>query len=308
MRLATTTGDLAPYFSDRSAAAPIRAMKATGFTHLDLSLYHIIYPGSPWLAAGDGWKKEIELAAQIAAEEGLDFVQSHAPDGQHFGDNEERDALILATRRSLEACAMLGIPHTVVHGQGVPGGTPTDFLRENIAFCRLFAEDAEKLGVDLLIENSASAWNPEYYLRTGREMRKFVETAGIPALHLCWDIGHANVQGRSQYEDILAMGNELRALHVQDNYGGEDSHIMPLSGTTNFDRVLSGLQQIGYQGDFTFESGNTLRRQNTWPNYRRDVREGDLLADPPLYLQQKQLAVMYEVGRWMLTAYGIPVE
>ena len=308
MRLATTTGDLAPYFAEKSVAAPIRAMKATGFKHLDLSMYEIIYPGSPGLAPGDSWKHEIEAAAQIAAEEGFDFVQAHSPDGQHFVDGEARDALLLATRRSIEACAMLGIPHTVIHAQSVPGGTPREFLRENIAFCRIFAPDAEKHGVDLLIENSASAWNPEYYLRTGREMREFVEAAGMPRLHLCWDIGHANVQGQNQYDDILAMGGELRALHVQDNYGNEDSHVMPMAGTTNFDRVMRGLVQIGYQGDFTFEGSNTLRRQNAWPNYRRNVMDGDRLADPPLSIQQKQLAVMYEIGRWMLTTYGIPVE
>ena len=308
MRLATTTGDLAPYYYDKSVAAPVRGMKATGFTHLDLSLYEVIYPGSPWISPGDGWKREIEQAAEFAAADGLDFVQAHSPDGPHFTEGEGRDALLLATRRSLEACAMLGIPHTVVHAQEVPGGTPTDFLRKNIAFYQLFAEDAEKYGVDMLTENSAVSWNPEYYLRTGREMREFVELAAIPRLHLCWDIGHGNAQGRNQYDDILAMGDELRALHVQDNYGHDDSHVMPMVGTTNFDSVLRGLTEIGYRGDFTFEGSNTLRRRAAWPNYRRDVREDDRLADPPLYLQQKQLAVMYEVGKWMLTTYGIPAE
>ena len=308
MKLVSTTGDLAPYYEDRSVAAPVAGMRETGFRHLDLSMYDVIYEGSPWIAPGDGWKKEIEDAARIAADEGLDFRQAHSPDGEHFRPGEARDALIRATKRSIEACAMLGIPHTVVHACEVRGGTPTDFLRENIAFYRIFEEEAEKFGVDLLIENSAVAWNPEYYLRTGKEMREFIQTADIPRLHICWDVGHGNVQGRNQYDDILAMGSELRALHVQDNYGNEDSHVMPLVGTTNFDNVLRGLIDSGYRGDFTFEGGNTLRRSGVWPNYRRDVKEGDRLANPPLYLQQKQIAVMYEIGRWMLESYGIPVE
>ena len=308
MRLVTTTADLAPYYKNRSVAAPVADIGKAGFRHVDLSMYHVIYSGSPWLAPGDGWKREIKDAAAAAEQNGLDFCQAHSPDGEHFAKGEARDALELTTLRSIEACSMLGIPHTVVHAAHIPGATPQEFLRENIAFFRRFEEAAERFGVDLLIENSASAWNPEYYLRTGREMLEFVRLAGIERLHICWDIGHANVQGRNQYDDITAMGKELRALHVQDNYGDADSHVMPLVGTTNFDQVLRGLTDAGYKGDFTFEGGCTLRRRADWPHYRRDLTDLDRLADPPLAIQIKQIGVMYEIGKWMLESYGIPVE
>lgn len=139
-------------------------------------------------------------------------------------------------------------------------------------------------------------------------MREFVEAADMSRLHICWDIGHANVQGQNQYDDILAMGDELRALHVQDNDGSSDAHRMPLSGMTNFDRVIRGLLKIGYTGDFTLEAGCTLRRAGSWPHYRRDIGDGDILANPPLNIQQKQQAVLYEIGKWMLESYGIAVE
>ena len=305
MKLVSTTGDLAPYYTDRSVAAPVRGMAATGFRHLDLSMYNVIYKGSPWIAPGDGWKREIEDASAAALAEGLDFRQAHSPDGEHFAPGEQRDALLLATHRSIEACAMLGIPHTVIHAQAVEGGTPAEFVAQNIAFFKQFADDAEKFGVDLLVENSADAWNPEYYLRTGRELAEFVRAAGIPRLHICWDTGHGNVQGRDQYSDILEMGAELRAIHAQDNYGTHDSHLMPMCGTVNFDSVLRGLIDAGYRGAFTFEGGHTLRRRSNWPHYRRDVKPEDRLADPPLHLQQQQVAVMYGVGRWMLESYGL---
>ncbi len=308
MRLATTTGDLAPYYEDRSVAAPVAGMKATGFRHLDLSMYDIIYPGSPWLAPGDGWKREIDDAAEKALADGLDFCQAHSPDGEHFDEGEKRDALILATKRSIEACRMLGIPHTVIHAQEVRDGTPKEFTDRNIEFYKLFADDAERWGVDILIENSASAWNPEYYLRTGKEMREFLSLAGIPRMGVCWDVGHGNVQGRGQYDDIIEMGAALRALHVQDNCGKEDSHLTPMAGTTNFDDVMRALIDSGYEGDFTFEGSNTLRRRSSWPHYRRNVKDSDRLADPPLYIQQKQINVMYEIGRWMLWEYGVTVE
>ena len=308
MRLVSTTGDLASYYDDKSIAAPVAGMKETGFTHLDLSFYRVIYKGSPWISPGDGWKREVEDALTAAGSFGADFCQAHSPDGEHFKPGEERDALLLATRRSIQACAMVGVPHTVVHAGALPGATPTEFIKENIAFFKQFEEDAERWGVDLLVENSAMAWNPEYYLRTGKELREFVQLADMPRLHICWDVGHGNVQGCGQTQDIIDMGPELHALHVQDNYGDRDSHVMPLVGTTNFDNVLRGLIEIGYAGDFTFEAGCTLRRSGSWPHYRRDVTPQDLLAEPPRFLQQKQLSVMYELGKWMLGRYGITAE
>lgn len=308
MKLVTTTGDLAAYYPDKSVAAPLAGMKETGFRHLDLSMYNIIYKGSPWIAPGDGWKKEIDDCRIIASENGFDFCQAHSPDGEHFIEGEERNILILAIKCSIEACSMLGIPHTVVHPQAVIGGTPYEFLQKNIEFLRIFEEDLERYNVNLLIENSASQWNPHYYLRTGKEMREFIELAQIPRLHICWDIGHANVQGQNQYDDILAMDDELHAIHVHDNYGNADSHVMPLVGTTNFDKVIKGLLKIGYAGDFTFECSSTIRQAKTWPHYRKDVSKEDVLSDPPLYIQQKQQAVVYEIGKWMLQSYNIPVE
>ena len=93
MKLVTTTADLAPYYTNRSVAAPVAGMKATGFRHLDLSMYNVIYAGSPWISPGDGWKAEIKAAGEAAANGGMDFCQAHSPDGEHFAPGEKRDAL-----------------------------------------------------------------------------------------------------------------------------------------------------------------------------------------------------------------------
>ena len=307
MKLVTTTADLAQYFENRSIASPIAAMNETGFKHLDMSFYSVIYKGSPWILPGDSWKKEVEDSLILADKYGFDFCQAHSPDGEHFKEGEARDALILATKRSIEACAMLGIPHTVIHAAGC-GPDKAEFDRKNIEFYRLFEEDAEKHNVDLLTENSAEAWNPEYFLRTGKEIRDFVEHAGIPRLHINWDTGHGNVQGVNQYDDIMAMGKELRALHIQDNDGKVDAHLMPLMGTVNFDDVIRGLIDAGFSGDFTFEGSNALRCAGTWPWYRKNVKPEDRLSSPSLALCIKQIALMRDVGVWMLEKYGIQSE
>lgn len=308
MRLVETTASLSKYYHDKSIASPLEGLSKTPFKHVDMSMYNIIYKDSPWISKGDLWKKEVESCHIVSDKFGLDFCQAHSPDGNHFIDSEDRDNLILATKRSIEACAMLEIPHTVLHAQGVAGATPTDFIKKNIEFLKIFEEDAERFNVDLLIENSASLWNPDYYIRTGKEMREFVEMAKMPRLHICWDIGHGNVQGCNQFDDFVSMGEELHAIHVHDNYGNADAHVMPLVGTTNFDNVIRGLLKIGYKGDFTFEAGCTLRNSKSWPILRRNVTDKDILANPPIDIQIKQLSLNYEIGKWMLESYNINVE
>ena len=307
MKLVTSTGDIRHWYADRSVAATLEGMVPTGFRHYDMSFYGVIYKDSPWITPGDGWKREIEDALEKAAKLGFDFCQAHSPDGVHFTEGEDRDALITATKRTIEACAMLGVPHTVIHAAGC-GPDKALFMKKNIEFYKMFEEDAEKFGVDMLTENTAALWNPEYFLFTGEDMRAFVEAAGIPRLHINWDTGHGNVQGCGQYEDILAMGDELHALHIQDNYGNGDSHVMPLVGTTNFDDVIRGLLDIGYKGDFTFEANCTIRRANNWPNFRRNVKPEDRLSNAPLEIQIRQEALMHDLGVWMLESYGIPIE
>ena len=307
MKLVTTTNVLAPYVCGRSVAEPLSLLAQTPFRHVDLSFYSIIYPGSPWLAPGDGWKKEIEDCAEAAVRYGFDFRQAHSPDGEHFAPGEKRDALLLATSRTLEACRMLSIPHTVIHA----ASTPPDFDRfvpDNVAFYRLFADESEKYGVDMLTENTGSLWNPEYRLFTGAQMADFVRAAGIPRLHVCWDTGHANSEGRNQYEDVLALGPELRALHVQDNMGAADLHLTPGMGTVNFDRLLEGLRAIGYTGDFTLEDGSTLRRTDLWPAYRQFNKDGDKLGKMPPAIAVKAASLSYDIARFMVESYGYTAE
>ena len=309
MKLATTTADFRGYRNNRSDEQ-IKLFEPTGFKYLDYSFYRIIYPGSPYLAAGDGWKREIETARETANQLNIGFVQAHAPDGDHFNAGEARDALILATKRSIEACAMLGIPGTVVHAaqHPDPNASPTAFIDVNMKFYQEFYDTAEQFGVKIFIENSCEQNNPRYYLRTGREMKEFLAIANHPLMHACWDTGHAHMRNTDQYQSIIDLGDDLQALHIQDNYGDRDSHVMPFMGSCNFDQVLQGLVDIQYQGAFTLESENGIRFRNDWPHTRNPFvyqeRTVETLLDPPEAIKQLYVHLMFQVGKHMLKQYG----
>ena len=162
----------------------------------------------------------------------------------------------------------------------------------------------EANNVNVLHENTTSANMPWYFPKTGADMREFSEYVDHPRFHSCWDTGHANIEG-PQYQQILDLGDDLYALHINDTRGNQDEHIIPFFGTMNMDEILHALQDINYQGTFTLESGSTLRPQKYWLGNRHSFDADKRLAEPPLHLQQELERFMYHVGQYILNTYGI---
>ena len=309
MKLATTTGDFGRFYPDNESK--IRALYRAGFRHIDLSLYHDADPGSVFMK--DGWETEVDRLRRVADELGMDFVQSHAPGGNPLEAGPRRDLLLDATRRSIEICAMLGIPNTVVHLGWADDLRYADkaaeeaYFARNMEFIGQLIPTMEKTGVMVLVENTTHAnMGERWYLYTGQEMKDFLAYAGHPLLGACWDTGHANVEGH-QYSDLNALGKDLRAIHFNDNHGKSDEHVMPWAGTMCVDEILCGLRDIGYGGVFTFESDSTARPANFWLGNRRRWQE-ERIAEPPLALQEALERALYVCGEAILTAYGYEVE
>lgn len=309
MKLATSTGDFSRYFPDNESR--IRALHRAGFRHVDLSLYQEAKSDSVFLQ--DGWEKEADHIRSVADSLGMDFVQSHAPGGNPLSRDGNTDLLIASTCRSLEVCAMLGIPNTVVHLGWADDLLYADasakeaYFARNMQFINHLIPTMEKTGVMVLVENSTHAnMGARWYLYTGQEMKEFLEYAGHPLLGACWDTGHANVEGH-QYSDLTALGRDLRAIHFNDNRGGGDEHIMPYLGTMCIDEIMCGLRDSGYTGVFTFECESSARPADCWQGNRRRWKE-EKIANPPLALQEALEKALYVCGETILTAYGHTVE
>jgi len=313
VKLATTTSDFGIY-SDK-ASELVNLFEGTGFRYLDLNLYRSIYPGSPFLDAH--WERWIQDAAEAANVHKMSFCQAHAPDGNPFASGEEYDVFLKATIRSIEACGRLKIPHVVLHAKDI-GGYPSRAyhglnLKRNRDFFSLLFPVMEKTGVRVLVENSCDRHAPtkentRHFPSTASELLEIVAYMDHPLLAACWDTGHANIQGVDQYRSIAELGDRLRGLHINDNYGDMDSHVAPFQGTTNIDAVMQGLLDIRYQGYFTFEASNILRDGAVWPNFRREWRfrneKVSRLMDVPVSLKRQAVALLYQIGKHVLTEYG----
>jgi sugar phosphate isomerase/epimerase len=71
---------------------------------------------------------------------------------------------------------------------------------------------------------------------------------------LCLDTGHALVCKVDSAAFIRTAGARLKALHVADNLGTDDHHMLPYGrGKVNWPAILEALRDTGYAGLFNFE-------------------------------------------------------
>lgn len=304
MKIATTTGDFIRFC--KTDIERLDELHLAGFRYVDLNMYSF-KPDSVYMQ--EGWQDEVKGLKEHADSLGMTFVQAHSQGGNPLSDDKEyTDFLMRATLRSFEICAMLGIPNTVVHSGTVEGISKEEWFVKNKEFYNLLLPTAERLGINILCENSCAVnMKNRYFINSGRDMREFIEFVNHPNFHGCWDTGHANCEG-DQYDEIMALGDELYAIHYNDNHGEKDDHVAPFLGTLNHDEVISALIDVGFKGPFTLECDNSLIKYNGWPKKRRHAsNEGKnpRLRDPQLFMQRHIEKMMYEAANWIVDSYGL---
>ena len=306
MLLATSTGDFTGYVPN--IEEEIRCFKDSKFRHINLEQV-----SDSFLRDGEQWRAEVDAWGEAAAYAGVTFVASHSPCVNAFSqmDEESYRVALRAVRRSIEACHTLGIPSTVVHASSNTKLTYKDFWLLNKRFYRDLFDLMEKYNVMVLTENMHEF--AYFHLSTGKEMREFIDYVDHPLFAACWDTAHCNLnrKGRDQgqYQCIMDLGDKLKALHISDNFGdGPHHHTWPFAGIINFDSVLQGLLDVGYDGPFTFEASYTLLHAVNLP-YRRQPWEHDgetvtKLLSPSIELKKQAIDLLYETGKYMLQTYG----
>lgn len=162
----------------------------------------------------------------------------------------------------------------------------------------------ERNNVNVLCENSTQKnMGNMYFTNSGKDIKEFVEYVNHPLFHACWDTGHGNCEG-NQYDDILEIGNDLYAVHINDNRGRSDEHVIPYLGTLNMDEVMNALIDVNYKGVFTFESCSTFRPYRWWQGNRKDFEKDERLREPQLFMQKHLERLMYEIGEYVLKSYN----
>lgn len=299
MKIATTIGDM--YAFAQSPAEAVKLFQESGFRYLDYSFScSVSNPNDPLLS--DNWKEEIYARKHAADELGFTFVQAHAPLNAARGEGSEK--VLLATIRSIEACGILGIKNMVIHSGSFPECKyPDDQLAYSKTiepFFRALIPAMERHNVHILFENTTIKHCADgmYFPILARDLNALVEYMAHPLFGAAWDVGHAHMDGIDHYTQIMELGQNLKAIHVHDNNGQLDQHTAPFCGTLDYDSLMKGLIDSGYQGYFTLESGGFFRR-------RRGETLSGPLATTPLDVKKAALSMLYTISKSILTEYGV---
>ncbi|MBQ1232880.1 MAG: sugar phosphate isomerase/epimerase [Clostridia bacterium] len=295
MKLATTTGDFGGYTNSQIQA--LRYVREAGFQYADYNF------GMDYKHRNGVYSEHYEeYFAQVnaaAAEIGVRLIQAHAPMGTPLNDPD--GSFLADTLRCVDACGAWGIPNLVVHSGYAHGLTVEQTFDANKAFFMPLLERAEQYGVNILVENFNKMSVPGlYWIDNATDLLGLIEYVNHPLFHAVWDAGHANLQEMPQDEELRLLGSHVRALHIQDNRGDHDAHLLPFLGTMSMDAVMHGLLDIGYEGYFTFEVGGIFSTAEQKRPFAKDSR----LAKAPLSLRLAADRYMYELGKCVLTEYG----
>lgn len=295
MKLTTTTGDYFDYAD--SAAEALSHIRKAGFKYADYNFRkeHDLRNG----VYSENYEAYFEEINKTADELGIKLVQAHAPMGRPL---EDGGALLSDTLRCVDACGAWGIPNIVVHSGYTKGISREETYARNKEFFMPLLERAEKYGVNILVENfNKMHIEGLYWIDNAPDLLGMIEYVDHPLFRAVWDVGHANMQEMPQDEALRMLGSHVRALHIQDNMGDKDSHLVPFLGSLSLDAVMNGLIDIGYEGYFTFEVGAFF----TPAAKRRQSSRDDRLLSAPIELRDAFERYLYELGKCILQKYDL---
>ena len=233
------------YLFDTTPEEMVEAFAARGWYHLELSTEHgqaLLERGDP---AGTG-----ERFGDFAADRGVSFPQGHlwlTADITAPNQHEVVDEL----RQWLDLFVAAGVRAAVLHPSGVPKARetrpPETVLDLQVKALRALTTHLQGTDTAICLENVSAA--PE-----AGDLLRIIEATGDDHLGICLDTGHLNMASGDQAGFIRAAGAHLKALHLADNEGQSDQHLMPYGkGTVDWAIVVHELRQLPYEALFNLE-------------------------------------------------------
>lgn len=265
MKLAMPTEKLRERFEDIKA---IEMIADAGFDAYDYSLFRM-RDENDILNTAD-YKTYMGKIADTARKCGIYCTQTHAPFPTSTDDEEYNKSIYEKLLRAIEISGMLGAKCVVVHPK--QHLYRTYYLSEcreklyeiNMEFYNSLIPYAKDAGVKIAVENmfghderrgvisDSTCSHPEEFCR-------YIDNLNSPYITACLDIGHCGVVGDDPSNMIYKLGKRIGALHVHDNGYKNDDHAIPYAGRIDWNAVTKALADIGYNGDFTFETDSFYR-------------------------------------------------
>jgi sugar phosphate isomerase/epimerase len=231
---AADTGDPAPY---------LRRIADAGFTHVHWC-HH-------WNTDFQYSLPEMKQLERWLSDFGLRLLNVHGSDGREkrwCSDQEyRRQAGVELVLNRLELAARLGGDVVIMHAVQDSLGATQPFQEVLRRTLDEIEPVARSLGVRLALENLNE---PDHW----QLVERVFEAYAPDFVGLCYDSGHGNL-GEDGLSQLQQLKDRLIAVHLHDNDGTADQHLIPFAGTVDWDRLAHILAVSAYTGPVNIETG-----------------------------------------------------
>ncbi len=233
------------YYFDISPEKALARLKKHGISVVELSDDH-----GKMLIEREGEPKEIgRKFSEYAKKLGISIPQGHLWLGCRLVSNPDA---VTTLKRWIDLYEGIGIKNMVLHLDvyHMEDKSIEEIHAANLEKLKELAEYIKGKDIYICLENLFRRGSDHV-----EQLLELIEKLGSDQFGITLDTGHLNiVKTTSQRDFILKAGKHLRALHINDNEGKSDQHLMPFGrGNVDFAEVVKALKEIGYKGIFNYE-------------------------------------------------------
>ena len=128
------------------------------------------------------------------------------------------------------------------------GSSPAEIQEVRVRVLNTLTDHLRGTDMVLCLENMAD-------MQDAQPLLDLIRAAGGSHLGICLDTGHLNLAaGGDQATFVRQAGPHLKALHIADNEGKTDQHMMPYGrGTVDWSGLLAELKRASCRALFNLE-------------------------------------------------------
>ena len=190
------------------------------------------------------WTPSQQERLDYCRKQGLEIVFAHLG-YSHINDiwleGEVGERVTEEYIKNLDECKENGIDLVVMHLSSKKEPPQPNEL--GVKRFQRIVDYAEKLGIRIAIENTRKRGYLEYVF----------DRITNKNLGFCFASGHYHCHFKDEL-DWERFRGRIWAVHLHDNDGSDDQHLLPFDGTLNWEKTMDKLKEYGYTGPVTLES------------------------------------------------------
>lgn len=209
----------------------IDAIKEAGFKNVFIQWYN------------KEWEYSQEEQLKYARSQGLNVIFAHLGYQKInciWEENEIGEQLVERYINDIRICKENGIDLVIMHLSSKFDAPMYNQIGLNRI--RKIVEYAESVNVKIAFENTKIEGYLEYIFNN-------IDSDNIG---ICYDAGHCHAHFKDKFNWEL-FKDRIFAVHLHDNDGTADQHLMPFDGNIEWKEVISNLKNANYIGPVTLE-------------------------------------------------------